>query len=245
MPDPAACRHGRPRTGRPAARGWRRCAVSARSSARARASWPSAASCARLTVSFSSLSGPMLKLGWRSRYISEGTARTPWRVRVGAADHRRAVAGRAVGVVRAVAGRAGQPARGRQAGVEEHRLPSCAIADSGAAGRTQAAPDTGSRRAQTKLRGADRAASARRHGLHATRGPAATADRRRHEPDRRRRRSARSCRRAARPAACRWPDRDRARRLAAATKSNMSMIDPAVASNEPPPSRAPAANCPR
>ena len=38
---------------------------------------PTTASCVRLTVSFSSLSGPMLKLGCRSRYISEGTARTP------------------------------------------------------------------------------------------------------------------------------------------------------------------------
>ncbi len=45
--------------------------------------WPIAASNVRLTVSFSSLSGPMLKLGWRSRYISEGTARTPCRDKSG------------------------------------------------------------------------------------------------------------------------------------------------------------------
>ena len=44
-------------------------------------------------LSASSLSAPMSKLGWRSRYISEGTARTPCRV----SDGPPSIAGRASG----------------------------------------------------------------------------------------------------------------------------------------------------
>ena len=119
-PGLAACRRGRPRTGRLAARYWPPLGRAAGGLLRARRVWLSAASCARLTVSFSSLSGPMLKV-WLPLQIHQRRHRAHALARqMRPAAHRRRVARRPVGMLAGCGSCAGQPARGRQAGIEEN-----------------------------------------------------------------------------------------------------------------------------